>query len=69
MILLGRIEAAQDGVLEIAPGLAESMANGDLVYTTFLDTVDAYVKRRRMELPDDPDARATSPTRPASPRR
>ncbi len=59
MILVGRIEAAQDGVFEIAPGLAESMSNGDLVYTTFLDTVDAYVKRRRMELPEDPDARAT----------
>lgn len=59
MILVGRIEAAHHGVLEIAPGLAESMANGDLVYTTFLDTVDAYVNRRRMELPEDPDARAT----------
>jgi putative flavoprotein involved in K+ transport len=59
MILVGRIEAAQDGVLDILPGLAESMANADLVYTTFLDTVDAYVKRRRMELPEDPDARAT----------
>ena len=35
------------------------MTNGDLVYTTFLDTVDAYVKRRRMELPEDPDARTT----------
>jgi putative flavoprotein involved in K+ transport len=46
-------------VFEIAPGLAESLANGDLVYTTFLDTVDAYVNRRRMELPEDPDARAT----------
>ena len=59
MILVGRIEAAHDGVIEIAPGLAESLADGDLVYTTFLDTVDAYVKRRRMELPEDPDARAT----------
>ena len=59
MILVGRIEAAHHGVLEIAPGLAESMANGDLVYTTFLDTVDAYVQRRRLELPEDPDARAT----------
>ena len=59
MILVGRIEAAHHGVIEIAPGLAESMADGDLVYTTFLDTVDAYVKRRRMELPEDPDARAT----------
>ena len=59
MILVGRIEAAHHGVLEIAPGLAESLADGDLVYTTFLDTVDAYVKRRRLELPEDPDARAT----------
>jgi putative flavoprotein involved in K+ transport len=59
MVLVGRIEAAHHGVIEIAPGLAESMADADLVYTTFLDTVDAYVKRRRMELPEDPDARAT----------
>ena len=59
MILIGRVEAAENGVLEIAPGLAESMTNGDLVYTTFLDTVDAYVKRRRMELPEEPEARAT----------
>ena len=59
MILVGRIEAAHHGVIEIAPGLAESMADGDLVYTTFLDTVDAYVNRRRMELPEDPGARAT----------
>jgi putative flavoprotein involved in K+ transport len=57
MILTGRIEAAQDGVLEIAPGLAESLHDGDLVYSTFLDTVDAYVKRRGIELPEDPDAR------------
>jgi len=59
MILVGRIEAARDGVIEIAPGLAESLGDGDLVYTTFLDTVDAYVKRRGMEMPEDPDARAT----------
>lgn len=59
MTLVGRIEAAHDGVLDIAPDLAESMTNGDLVYTTFLATVDDYVNRRRMELPEDPDARAT----------
>ncbi|WKA27699.1 NAD(P)-binding domain-containing protein [Bradyrhizobium roseum] len=64
MILIGRVEAAQDGVLEIAPGLAESMADGDLVYTTFLDTVDAYVKRRGLELPEEPGARATVPNPP-----
>ncbi|WFU17983.1 NAD(P)-binding domain-containing protein [Bradyrhizobium sp. CB3481] len=59
MVLVGRIEAAQDGVIEIAPGLAESLVDGDLVYSTFLDTVDAYVKRRGLDLPEDPDARTT----------
>jgi putative flavoprotein involved in K+ transport len=59
MILVGRLEAAHRGVIEIAPGLAENLTNGDLVYSTFLDTVDAYVKRRGLELPEDPDAHNT----------
>jgi len=57
MILLGHIEAAHDGVLEIAPGLAESLAGGDLAFVTFLDIVDEYVKRRSLGLPEEPDAR------------
>jgi putative flavoprotein involved in K+ transport len=61
MILLGRIETARDGVIEIAPGLAECLAEGDLVYTTFLGIVDEYAKRRGLDLPDDPDARITLP--------
>ena len=64
MILLGRIEAAHDGVLDIASGLAESMANGDLVYVTFLGAVDEYVRRRKLDLPEDPDARTTFPNPP-----
>ncbi len=59
--LLGRIEAAHDGVIDFAPDLAESLANGDATYTTFLDTVDAYVKRRGLDLPEDPAARAVLP--------
>jgi putative flavoprotein involved in K+ transport len=59
MILLGHLNAAQDGVLEIAPGLAENLANGDLAYATFLGVVDEYVKSRGLDLPEDPDARAT----------
>lgn len=61
MVLLGRIETARDGVIEIAPGLAECLAEGDLVYTTFLGIVDEYAKRRGLDLPDDPDARITLP--------
>jgi putative flavoprotein involved in K+ transport len=59
MILVGRIEAARDGVIEIAPGLAESLVDGDLVHSTFLDTVDAYVKRRGLDMPEDTEARTT----------
>ena len=60
MTLVGRLESAHDGIIEIAPGLAESLIDADLVYTTFLGTVDAYVKRRGLEMPEDPDARMTA---------
>jgi putative flavoprotein involved in K+ transport len=59
--LLGRIEAARDGVIYFAPDLAESLANGDATYTTFLDMVDAHVERRALDLPEDPAARAVLP--------
>jgi putative flavoprotein involved in K+ transport len=56
--LLGRVQAARDGVLDIAPGLAGSLANGDIYYATFLDMLDAHVERHGLNLPDDPAARA-----------
>ena len=59
--LLGRLAAARDGVIEIAPDLGASLANGDAVYATFLDTVDTYVERHALDFPDDPDARAALP--------
>jgi putative flavoprotein involved in K+ transport len=59
--LLGRIEAAHDGVIDFAPDLAESLANGDATYTTFLDMVDAHVERCALDLPEDPAARAVRP--------
>jgi putative flavoprotein involved in K+ transport len=62
--LLGRVLAARDGVLEIAPGLAKCLANGDLYYTTFLDMMDGHVAQHGLQLPDDPAARATLPDPP-----
>nr|MBA2402053.1 NAD(P)-binding domain-containing protein [Bradyrhizobium sp.] len=56
--LLGRALAARDGVLDIAPGLAESLAIGDAYYATFLDMLDAHVERHGLDLPNDPAARA-----------
>jgi putative flavoprotein involved in K+ transport len=55
--LLGRVLAARDGVLEIAPGLAKSLANGDIYYATFLDMLDAHVERHGLDLPEDHAAR------------
>jgi putative flavoprotein involved in K+ transport len=56
--LTGRIVAAHDGVLEIAPGLAQTLAAGDAYYAGFLEMLDAHVKRHGLNLPDDPAARA-----------
>ncbi|ANW04234.1 NAD(P)-binding domain-containing protein [Bradyrhizobium icense] len=64
VILLGRLDGAHDGVLDIAPGLDKSLGDGDIAFTTFLDTVDEYVKRRRLDLPEEPGARATLPDPP-----
>jgi putative flavoprotein involved in K+ transport len=55
--LLGRVSAARHGGLDIAPGLAESIANGDAYYSGFLDMLDAHVARHGLDLPDDPAAR------------
>jgi putative flavoprotein involved in K+ transport len=65
MTLLGRVTAASqgtsDGAIDIAPGLATDLANGDGVYTAFLDMADAHVKRDALNLPDDADARLMLP--------
>ncbi|MBR1224072.1 NAD(P)-binding domain-containing protein [Bradyrhizobium sp. AUGA SZCCT0176] len=55
--LLGRVQAARDGVLDIAPGLAENLANGDLYHAGFLDMLDAHVEQHGLHLPADPAAR------------
>src|SRR5438445_10951804 len=64
--LLGRVTAARDGVLEIAPGLAASLADGDAYYAAFLDMLDAHVEQRGLTLPDDPAARITHPDPPCA---
>jgi putative flavoprotein involved in K+ transport len=62
--LLGRVEAAHHGIIDLAPDLAESVANGDATYASFLDGVDAHIERHALALPEDPDARAMLPDPP-----
>jgi putative flavoprotein involved in K+ transport len=61
MILLGRLEAARNGVLELASDLGESLAFGDAAYAGFLERADAHVARLGLDLPDEPAARAVHP--------
>jgi putative flavoprotein involved in K+ transport len=62
--LLGRVTAARDGVLDIAPGLAETLAQGDLYYSAFLDMMDEHVRKCGLDLPEDCAARAIRPHPP-----
>jgi putative flavoprotein involved in K+ transport len=63
--LLGRVEAARDGVVAFRPDLAASVADGDAAYGAFLDMVDAHVARRGLGLPTEEDARARRTDPPA----
>lgn len=59
--LVGRVEAAGDGVIHFARGLAESLADGDVSYAGFLDMADAHVERNGLDMPQDPAARVALP--------
>jgi putative flavoprotein involved in K+ transport len=56
--LLGRVKSARDGILDIAPDLADSLADGDASYAAFIDMLDAHVEQHGLDLPDEPAARA-----------
>jgi putative flavoprotein involved in K+ transport len=62
--LLGRVKAARDGVLEIAPDLGKSLVEGEATYAIFLDMVDAHVEKHGLKLPEEPGARAKLPDPP-----
>ena len=59
--LLGRLIAAENGIVEIAPDLAASIAAGDRAYLGFLDLVDDHVARHRLDVPQEPAARVMRP--------
>jgi putative flavoprotein involved in K+ transport len=58
MTLAGRVEAARNGVMEIAPDLADSLASGDAIYASFLDRADAHAEQHGLNMPQDPATRA-----------
>ena len=62
--LLGRMQAAHQGVVDFAPDLAKRLAYGDGSYTAFLDMADAHVRRHALDLPEEASARAVWPDPP-----
>ncbi len=62
MVLLGRAEAAHDATVTFAPDLLANLAHGDAACLAFMDFVDAHIAAKGMPLPNDPEARAISPT-------
>ncbi len=61
MLLVGRTNSADDGVVTFAPDLGNNIAQGDANYLSLLDEADAYVVRNGLDLPGDPDARELGP--------
>src|SRR5215468_6186649 len=59
MILVGRTEAYENGVISFAPDLVDNLAKGDANLVSVFDEADAYVARNGLNLPEEPDARAT----------
>ena len=64
MVLVGKTESYRDGVVRFAPDLIENLSQGDANNRSLLDEADAYVARNGLDLPQDPDARATVPDAP-----
>ena len=61
LVLLGRTETFQDGVMSFAPDLAQNLAKGDADCLSVLDEADAYVTRNGIDFPEEPDARLIGP--------
>src|SRR5262249_56262421 len=62
--LLGRLQSRQGSTLEFADDLDQSITYGDAAYYAFLDMVDDYVERNKMNLPAEPTARTRLPDPP-----
>lgn len=59
--LLGLTDSYNDGVLKFSDDLRKNVAGGDANYLELLDMADAYVTRTGINLPADPEARASFP--------
>ncbi len=57
MVLLGRVGEFANGVLQVAPDLAQNIVKGDAYYLTVLDAADCYVAENGLDFPEELEAR------------
>ena len=62
--LLAQFQSGRGRTLEFANDLDQSISYGDAAYYAFLDLVDAYVERKKIELPKELTARVRLPDPP-----
>ncbi|MDP3815448.1 NAD(P)/FAD-dependent oxidoreductase [Pseudomonas sp.] len=61
MTLVGLTQSFADGVVTFQQDVADNLARGDENYLALLDAADAYIARNGLDLPEEPEARATYP--------
>ncbi|MEH7829358.1 flavin-containing monooxygenase [Gemmobacter denitrificans] len=61
MVLLGRAESCDRGVMHFAPDLRRNVERGDANLLALLDEADAWAARNGLDLPPDPEARKIGP--------
>lgn len=61
MNLLGMTTACRDGVLHIAPDLADNIREGDTNHLSILSEADAYVAANNLDLPEEREAHHIDP--------
>jgi putative flavoprotein involved in K+ transport len=62
--LVGRLEHFNDGVAHFANDLAKTIAEGDATFAGYLATIDAFVEKRGLDVPNDPAAHVRLPDPP-----
>ena len=61
VVLLGSAEGWRDGAMHFSGDLAANVAEGDRSMIAMMDAADAYISRRGLDLPEEPDARKLLP--------
>lgn len=59
--LVGRTDSFAGGTVGFGQDLRTNIESGDANYLSLLDEADEYVLRNRLDLPEEPDARALAP--------